>query len=391
MQEALLGCEYLDLWSTPFRHEPSCFDSQLLLRLAPSVRCLHLSSWSIKKQGIRNFVAAALNLTEVVMNVYQVDDAACADSILCASKSVLTLRSEGSEYNCYMPQELPQQLQHLEVLSMAVLVQKQGRAIAQPKFEAFLRVVCSMRHLRIVSLHCASLALRCSMSLPSLASLSLGLWVCHGTSLDLRWLHSQHHDQLHICLELERCLAETSQQCLSQLERFHISHLHLVVLEFPVASQQIWRTLDCCDSFHLELCGQKTFDAIHALPLCNWVKLTDARKMGYDWRTAEYLVPSPVVILWQALARSGRYHVCLHKERTRVQVEGFAHPLPDSLAAPWQLVLHAVAGVTGLPPSRPVCAPATYYLQNSAADAAGWESMSLDECHCTQLCRWHGL
>ena len=232
VQGALLGCEYLDLQSSG-SHNFSCIDSQLLLQWAPRVRCLHLSEWPIKKRGMKQFVAAAVNLTEVVMNVDDVNDTACADSILCASKSVLSLRSDADEFNCYMPQELPQQLQQLEVLCMGVLLRKQSRAILQQRFEAFLGMVSGLRHLRIFSIHCASLALKCSMSLPRLASLSLRLWICHGTSLDLSWLHSQNHDQLHICLELQRCTAEASQQCLLQLEKFHISQLRLVVVEYP--------------------------------------------------------------------------------------------------------------------------------------------------------------
>ena len=308
-------------------------------------------------EGIRQFMAAAVNLTEVEVDVTSVEDAALADSVLCASKSVLTIRSEGNEFNTYMPQKLPPQVQQLEVLSIAHLARQQRRAILQPRFEAFLGMVSSMHHLRILSISCAALVLRCSVSLPRLTKASLRLRVCHGKRLDLSWLHNQHHDHFHLCLVLDTCSVEVSQRVMAKLQQIHISHLHLVVSSFPVASQQIWQTFGQCDSFHLEFSWQESPDVVHALPLCDSVTLTDGRS-SYN----HFFAQGPLTIMWQALARPGRLHVCQHNTKFGVQVQGFAHPSLNSLAAPWQLVVHAVAGIKGLPPSQPVCAPATHYL-----------------------------
>ena len=109
---------------------------------------------------------------------------------------------------------------------------------------------------------------------------------------------------------------------------------------------------------------------------------------GGDITAVRLVVPSRLIIMWQALRRPGRLHVCQHHPSIGVRVDGYADHVPNVLR-PWQLVVHAVAGITGLPPSRSTCAPATYYLQNAAADTAGWESMSLGACFCNELHRRH--
>ena len=271
---ALLGSEFLDLRSTPGSCKLSRLNSQLLLQWAPCVRCLHLSGWSLNKEGIEEFVAAAVNLSEVVVSAFFANDSARADSILCASKSVLTVRSVADEYNHYMPQNLPQQLQQLEVRSIPALVRRVGPALAlQPRFEAFLSMVSSLCHLRVLSLNSDTLALTCCASLPRLVKLSLVHYVAHGASHDLSWLRRQRHDELNVCLVLEHCNAESSQQVVSQLQQIHISHLHLVVQDFPVESQQIWQSFSQCDSFHLELARRAPDvpDVVHTLPPCGRV------------------------------------------------------------------------------------------------------------------------
>ena len=315
---------------------------------------------------------------EVDIDVTRVADAALADSILCASKSVLIIRSEGVEENTYMPQKLPRQLQRLELLSIPELARVQRLDTLQPRFEGFLSMVSGMYSLRILSIDCAGLSLKCGVSLPWLIKLSLRLRIKRGSSLDLSWLHHQHHrhHKLHIHLEMANCNAATSQQVMSQPSQMHLSHLHLVVSEFSAANQQIWQAFSRCDSFHLDFSWRASPDVLHALPPCERVTLTNAAARG------------PLIIMWQALARPGRLHVCQRNIRAEVQVKGFAQSSLDSLA-PWQLVVHAAAGIKGLSPSRPVRAPATYYLQNAAADAAGWESMSLDACRCNPMHRFY--
>lgn len=352
----------------PGHQRPSC-NSQLLLQWAPFVRRLHLNDWALNCQGIRQFVAAAADLTRIDIVVARAENAALADSILTASKSVLTICSDGSKANAYLPQELPQRL---EVLDIAILPRKPRRAQLRPRSEAFLGLLASMPRLRTLSISCAPLALRCSVCLPRLARLTLHLRVRHGSRLDLHWLRSQQYEQLHIHLELDTGDAPTSQQVMSQLAHAQISHLHLTVPNFPVAAQQIWWTFSRCDSFHLWLGGEQLLDTIYALPLCKWVQITDARTRLLESLTAVPMAPKVLVISWQALARPGRVLVCQQMQDIGVQVQGFASPFPNSIQAPWQLIMHAVAGVDGLPPSRPTLAPATYYMQNVAADAASW-------------------
>ena len=157
----------------------------------------------------------------------------------------------------------------------------------------------------------------------------------------------------------------------SKLQRVCISKLHLTVSLFPVAAQRVWRTYSQCDHFHLELSRHYDVEThVHALPLCKDLTLTDARFKRSGVPTGS----QTLVIQWQTLARPGRLHVWPHAE-LGVQIRGVSYPLPDSFA-PWQLLVHNNAGITGLPPSRPVCAPATYFLQIAAADLAGWTAAS---------------
>ena len=79
---------------------------------------------------------------------------------------------------------------------------------------------------------------------------------------------------------------------------------------------------------------------------------------------------------WAAMTRqSCRLLFCLHKQDLRV-----ADPTPlPRIFGPWQLLsrnlgpqqlLSGAKNVHGLPPSRPTTA--AYFLQNAAANAAGW-------------------
>ena len=79
-----------------------------------------------------------------------------------------------------------------------------------------------------------------------------------------------------------------------------------------------------------------------------------------------------MIILWQALARPGKFCIRVRFRTQLVQVTGCSGLELDS-PGPWHLVIHAHGGVEGLPASRPTDDPATYVLQNVAADAVGWE------------------
>ena len=239
-------------------------------------------------------------------------------------------------------------------------------------------MVSNMPHLRDLSINCAGLALRCIVRPPRLARLDLHLDVS-AEYLNLSWLHGQHHDQLDIALHLPTCSPEASQQAIAKLQRVRISKLHLVVSEFPQEAQRLWATYSTCDHFHLEFTRSCVLsDVIHALPLCSTVTLTD----GFATKS---LFPKPLVILWQALAGPGRLRICHHMKMRGVQVQDFSQSSLQT-PGPWQLIVHSARSSIGLPPSRPTHAPATYYQQNAAADAAGWDSMLFqDSCSCVEM------
>ena len=208
---ALLGCEALNLIEmnpkipTAECVSKSCsFDSQLLRQCATMVRCLHIGDWAMQCKGFTAFVAAATNLAEVVILTHK-HDSALVDNVLCASTSVLTIRSKGSVHrfsfengtNYYIPCQLPQQLQKLSVsFWKKSWCQKSAHGFPklQTQFEAFLTMVCKMSHLQELSINCASLALTCSVRPPRLARLDLHLrmWPEKLSQLDLGWLHGSH-------------------------------------------------------------------------------------------------------------------------------------------------------------------------------------------------------
>ena len=278
-------------------------------------------------RGFAAFVAAASNLTEVVV-MTQDKDSAVADSILCASSSVLTIRSKPDAPHFYMPRKLPQQVQQLSV-SFRSLAEYQddddGFPELQPRFEAFLGMVSSMPDLRMLSIDCASLALNCGLRPPRLARLDLHFCISPTESqLGLSWLHGQQHDELGVTLHMHARGPEVSQQAVFELQQVHISKLHLVMSEFPLAAQHIWRTYSPSDHFHLELDKDCTMsEPIYALPLCKSLKLTDGRIKRVIEPFAP-VMPRPLVILWQALARPGSLHIWQHAGNIGVQIRGFS-------------------------------------------------------------------
>ena len=106
----------LDMQPPAVPHEvtPPSFGSQLLLQWAPKVRCLHLGDCTMQCKGLKAFMTAAVNLTEVAIKTVECKSE-LADKVLCASSSVLTISSKHSGHGFYMPSKLPQQLQQLTV------------------------------------------------------------------------------------------------------------------------------------------------------------------------------------------------------------------------------------------------------------------------------------
>ena len=337
-------------------------------------------------------MAAAFNLTEVIVASKKAKNAH-ADHLLCASSSVLSIRSLdlgsypssldlGSHPNTYIPSKLPQQLQQLEV-SFVALAHKQ-RAKPQMVFRAFVSMMSSMPELRTLTLKCGTLVPECSMCLPKLAKLEVHISVW-GKGSQLSWLHSQAYDQLDIHLVMHDCGKEGSQQVISELQQLHLGQLHLIMHGgMTAASQQIWQSYSGCDHFHLELDFWSRLPVVlHALPSCEVITLTDGRGHFHGHDGIAACAPGPLEILWQGLARPGRLLIC-QPRGSGIHIEGYASSLLD-FAAPWQLVVHSPGSIDGLPPSRPISAPATYYQQNAAADVGGWDSMSQDSCTCVEM------
>ena len=117
--------------------KPSRFDPHLLLTWAPLMKKLDIGDWAFEVPGLREFVAAAVSVSEIDISTSRASDSALADEVLCASKSVRVVRcGDHPDFDKYVHSDLPQQLQHLEV-SFAVL-RRQPRAKRQRHLEALL-------------------------------------------------------------------------------------------------------------------------------------------------------------------------------------------------------------------------------------------------------------
>ena len=117
------------------------------------------------------------------------------------------------------------------------------------------------------------------------------------------------------------------------------------------------------------------------MPLCEEVTITSP---ACSWRDSYRTEgPPPLIILWQALARPGKFRIRVRSATKLVQVLGCSG-LELDIPGPWQLVIYAHGGEEGLPASRPTdnaaCIMAGSHVlpAAAAADAMGWEIESLE-------------
>ena len=233
-----------------------------------------------------------------------------------------------------------------------------------------------MPALHMLSMDCACLALNSTSLLPNLDCLRLRVRVeCGNQLLDLSWLKLQRVGKLDLCLDLPAWNAEVTERAVLELQQIQVSCLHVIVDHFSLETQQIWGACyTACDHFHLDSARQP--DIVHAMPLCEQVTITSS---ACSWLDSDRIWKGPctLIILWQALARPGKFCIRVQSRTQLVQVIGCSDLKLDS-PGPWQLVIHAHGGVEGLPASRPTDDPAMYFLQNAAADAVGWENENLE-------------
>lgn len=200
-----------------------CMSSQLMLQWAPTVKKLFVYDDSCSQQGMRRFLSAAINLTEVELAVDVVlSHTAHMDYILCASSSLVIVRCRG----LYLPAQLPAQLQKLQTCLEPTYIErpKKSSLVLQARFEGLLTVVAGMRELQELDIAIKSLAdLRSSVQLPQLAELTLRLRLAE--TLHLVWVRKQRCGRLTLHMEIWTWETSIYVAALKQLKRLNISRL----------------------------------------------------------------------------------------------------------------------------------------------------------------------
>ena len=224
--------------------------------------------------------------------------------------------------------------------------------------------------------------IRSRVLLPSVSALHVRvLMILDHKPLDLSWLRHQPHGQLHLEVSLGSMGHPKSrpvaghQQVVHELQQLGITTLVLKTISwvFHSKAQALWGKLTIQDRLTLYL-GDSAEGGLYALPMCLQISVMAQRHEGSGGLQAA-LLP----VCWSAIGvRPGKVHISCQGSQT-LAVEGFTSFVSTG---PWQLVVHSAAGVQGLPPSRPCSEP--YFLQNDAADAAGWDCTVVDSCRCLE-------
>ena len=348
--------------------------SRLMLQWAPVVEHLCLDDASLGLQGLAAFLVAATSLSHVEMSLADPCKAAQADSMLAHSHTVRWLDCQWN----YIPRQLPHQLTRLHVsftdLGEDVCNKLRTLADLELLWEGFVAGLSGVPHLRTLCIWGNHLPDRVSW-LARLEVLRIHLYLGghdDGLKVYLGWLLHQECDNLDVKLvdPVEYGQPEPEDvQVVAQLQQLRIRHLHLRIPRFSSGTQRLWAAYDGCSHFELEYQTPRP-EMLQALPVAQ--RVTIKVMAGSDWHWHDNTFRVSAAALSQQPCRLGMYlntHLAL-------AVEG---PLsvPVDSSEPWQLVVHGGAGtVQGLPPSRPVSGPIAYWLQNAAADDAGWGCMS---------------
>ena len=261
---ARMQCVELDCDSL---HYPS-LSSRLMLAWAPAIECFLLVGPSMRISEVPAFVAAAVNLRETEVTLWEADDADLADSILCGNNSLTRLWCGG----LYVPNKLPHQLLHLSVNFDTL--QQFGRTIEVPGLvERLLTALPTAPALQSLVLGLGMNYMSPAFAqaqLPRLHELTIYLNVRDHEPLRLAWL-GQAYDMLHVHIRFtvadSSFIVDTHEQAVRELQRLRISTLTLILeRNLPAEVQQIWGMLSAYDEAMSGRPGWARVDC--ALPLC---------------------------------------------------------------------------------------------------------------------------
>lgn len=361
-----------DLWPRTGCHMP-CMSSPLMLKWAPHVKQAFLSGQCTEHPGVRAFFSAAtcLRLATLIHPDQYMHEGVPIRSTSSTLYCCETVNEELADQLCEAADScLKAPMPHLLHLSLS------------EQLDALLQILSCMPNLKGLLLQTVGMTeLQSCVVLPPQVVLHVQMMITSHSPLALGWLRLQRSSTISMHAVLSQQTASQSQQAVSELQtlRIHVLHIHTRYFHFSREVQLIWSQLTCCRYIHLAFDGGQ--GALHALPACESALISGPRP------TAAQPVQDLFRASWLAVGnRSGKLYVSLDKTQ-QLRVEGHAEPL-SSCREPWQLLILSAAGVQGLPPSRTT--QEAYFLQNTAADSAGWQGIvarqRLFHCPCAFLC-----
>ena len=341
---------------------PSRMDSKLILDLIPGMveKVMLYSPQLLGVPGMAQFVASCPSLQE--MHIAAGDLLACsqADACLAGCRGLETLTCKG----WYLPHVLNSSIRELDVdLEAWADLALMGDG-PEKRPEALLFRIASLPALERLTLNLGAFSHVPAM--PGLTwrcikTLTVNLDLEDHTSVDLGWLQDQRADWLHLSVTMRTDEHHPYAQLLQELSSITVHCLSFVVqTHVDRQTQLLWSTLTPLNEFCIYMDVQTM--SLYCLPRCQlasiWLAWCNAVDGEYD-------------LFWPAVsAHPGKVRVHSLHSIKRADIIGFPKSLPDH-AEPWQLELYTpVRGIQAA--FLQECGPKSV-MQNSAADAAGWE------------------
>ena len=348
-----------ELWPKPGCQMP-CLSSPLMLRWAPHIKHAFLPVQCTEYMGIRVFMAAASCLTEAYISYPE--HYTCNGSLIhSTSSSLYCCEAPGRDMQGQLWEagDPPSQRPQDQELTLHLSTSEQ--------LERWLLTLSCVPRLRRLIINADNLTeLQSTVELPSLAEVHVYMIASAYSPMRLRWLRLQSSSMISMHIRLSQHTARQARQAVSELQtlRIRVLHLQTSYSSFPAEVQHIWGQLTCCEQLHIAFEGHQ--GAVHALPTCELALVSGPVASSMQ------PIQRSFFLCWSAVHCPGRLLISLDHSQS-VRVKGYAE-LPASCARPWQMVIRSAAGVKGLPPSR--ATDEGYFLQNAAADAAGWQSLA---------------
>ena len=340
----------------PEINTPDRLNSPLLLCWVAQARHIVLHQDTHNVPGMAEFLAAAVQARSLCTICENPVAAAEAGHLMSYCHGVRKIEIVGTRPPSLLPDSL-------EEIVLDCEAQGLGDEFDDRQVNAFLYHCTRLAHLRQLRLDLSRVGpvqLLCAAQLRMLDRLNIELTVseCH---VCLDWALAQPCKCLDIEVDVATSTMDRHTPIVEQLSQVRMRWLRLSLeVYFTAAMQALWAAVQ---AEHLAISFWADFGPIEMLPRCTSVVLE--QNPADSGQQAAF-------IKWAAISK----HACdiaIHLESlTKLHVTGFGldGETLEQLQQPWQLVVCGGAGVQGLPASQPT--RNAYFLQNAAAQAAGW-------------------